>query len=728
MDEPAIAKRCGTARRSQAGARMKASGDFLFEVGCEEIPARLIPKASAELQQILEKYFSTTGILIDPLESFGAPRRLTAISRAVLLRQPDQEKEILGPPKSVAFDNVGAPTRAAESFAEKQGIAVGKLRIVQTPRGEYLAAKQIIRGREAREILAEILPQALRELSFPRSMYWTGKAGARFVRPVRWLVALLGGKVVPVEFGGVRAGNASKGHRFLSRAPIRLIGPQDYFAKLRRNFVLADPVARRKKIVQEIRALTAQKKWRVRPDEGLTELVTYLNEYPTVIAGDFAAEFLELPSEILITVMRDHQKYFAVENSAGELQPHFLAAINLDRDRAGLVRAGHERVLRARLADARFFWEMDQKIRLGDYLAKLAHITFESRLGSYRDKTERIQDLARWVAGSWFDSGVHGSDVGAANRAAELAKCDLATEMVREFTELQGIVGGLYAQAQGEEQEVAWAVYDHYKPAVAEDSIPRNKTGCAVSVADKLDTLVACFAVGIVPTGSSDPFGLRRAASGIVQIILELEIAFSLSAAISAASKGLAEHKPKISVSPDAEARVLEFILDRAKYWLREKQGLAYDEVNAAMAAGADDLVDVRKRVLALRAIRRTKNFEPLAIAFKRIHNILEKAGGDGSRAKAAAPELFKEVAEKNLYHAAETARAEVTEHKRAGRYREALEAIAELRPAVDRFFDEVLVMAEDEATRKNRLGLLAMLRKEFSTIADFSLMVPETK
>jgi glycyl-tRNA synthetase beta chain len=707
---------------------MKGSGEFLFEVGCEEIPARLIPKACGELKQILEKYFSAAGLIVDPLEAFGAPRRLTVISKAVLLRQADQEKEYLGPPKSVAFDNVGAPTRAAVSFAEKQGIPLARLQVVQTPRGEYLAAKQIIRGREAREILAEILPQALRELSFPRSMYWTGKAGARFIRPVRWVVALIGGKVVPVEFGGVRANNTSRGHRFLSRAPIRLRGPQDYFAKLRRNFVLADPVARRRKITQEIRALTAKKKWRVHADESLSELVTHLNEYPTVIAGDFAPEFLELPSEILITVMRDHQKYFAVENADGELQPHFLAVINLDRDRAGLVRAGHERVLRARLADARFFWEMDQKIRLGDYLGKLAHITYESRLGSYRDKAERIQQLARWVAGSWFDAGVHGADVGAATRAAELAKCDLATEMVREFTELQGIVGGLYARAQGEEEDVAAAIYDHYKPAGADDAIPRNKTGCAVSIADKLDSLVACFAVGIVPTGSSDPFGLRRAASGIVQIILELEIAFSLSAAISAAAKGLAEHKPKIAVSGEEEGRVLEFILDRAKYWLREKQGFAYDEVNAAMAAGADDLVDVRKRVMALRAIRHTRNFEPLAIAFKRIHNILEKAGKDGGAAKAASPELFKEAAERNLYHAAETARAQVAEHKRAGRYREALEAIAELRPTVDKFFDEVLVMAEDEATRRNRLGLLAMLRKEFSTIADFSLMVPETK
>lgn len=703
-----------------------ATGDFLFEVGCEEIPARLIPKACSELQQILEKYFSASGLLVGPLQTFGAPRRLAVMSDAIRLRQVNQEKEILGPPKSIAFDSVGAPTRAAVSFSEKQGIPLQKLKVVTTPRGEFLAAKQIIVGRSAKEIFGEILPQALRELSFPRSMYWTGRDGARFIRPVRWIVALLDGAIVPVGFGGASGTDRSQGHRFLSKGAVRIGGAKDYTHTLRKAFVLADPRDRRRKIEQELRGIAAKKKWRVHEDAGLLELVTNLNEYPTVISGDFAAEFLELPAEILITVMRDHQKYFAVENAHGEIEPHFLAVINLDKDAAGLVRAGHERVLRARLADARFFWEADQKSKLASYGERLAHITYESRLGSYGDKTARIRDLSRWIAGNWFDSGLRGADVAAADRAAELAKCDLATEMVREFTELQGVVGGLYARAQREEEDVAWAIYDHYKPAGTEDSIPRNMTGCALSIADKLDSLVACFAVGIIPTGSSDPFALRRAASGIVQIILELKTPLSLSAAISAAAKGLVVHKPKITLAPESESAVLDFILDRAKYLLREKQGFAYDEVNAAMAAGADDLVDVRNRIVALQAIRRTRNFEPLAIAFKRIHKILDKAGKDGAGAKTAAPELFKEVAERNLYHAAEAARSQVAERKRAGQYREALEAIAELRPVVDRFFDEVLVMAEDEAVRKNRLGLLAMLRKEFSTIADFSLMVPD--
>lgn len=707
---------------------MKERGEFLFEIGCEEIPAGLIPKACIELQQILEKYFIANGILIGAIRTWGAPRRLGASSDAVLLRQPDQEKEILGPPKSVAFDNVGQPTRAAESFSEKQSIPLAKLYLAQTPRGEYLAAKQIIYGRHAKDILAEILPQAMRELSFPRSMYWTGKKGARFTRPVRWIVALLAGQVVKVEYEGIVAGDTTEGHRFLGKSKIRVTGKKDYEAKLRRNFVIAEPAERRKKIEKEIRALTTKKKWRTHEDAGLLDLVVYLNEYPSVIAGGFDPAYLDIPSEILITVMRDHQKYFAVEGRDGELEPQFLAVINLDKDRAGLVRAGHERVLRARLADAQFFWESDQKRRLGDYLEKLAHVTFESRLGSYRDKTDRVRDLARWISGQWFDSGIHGADVSAADRAAELAKCDLATGMVREFTELQGIVGGLYARAQAEQEEVSWAIYDQYKPVGVEDSVPRNLTGCAVSLADKLDSLVACFAVGIIPSGSSDAFALRRAASGVVQILLERKLPFSLSAAISASSKGLAAHKPGITVAPELEKKVLEFIGERAKYLLREKQGFAYDEVNAAMAASSDDLLDVRSRIVALESIRHSKNFAPLAIAFKRIRKIVEKAGPGGGEGGLVKTELFREEAEKQLHREALVLADRAAAHKRAGRYKEALESISELRPTVDRFFDDVMVMDEDAAVRKNRLALLAGLLREFSTIADFSEMVAEEK
>ncbi len=701
-----------------------ATSDFLFEIGCEELPAGMIAKASSELKAILEKYFSTSGLLDSSgsIETFGGPRRLAAIVRHVRLRQEDIVREVTGPPKSVAYDNVGEPTRAAMSFAEKQGIPVSKLATVNTPKGEYVCATQVIEGRPAAKILAGALPQAIQEISWPRSMYWTGAHGPRFIRPIRWIVALLNGKVVPFSFAGVSSGNRTDGHRFLGKRNIVLSGPNDYESKLKKNFVICRPEERRKKIEAEVRALSGRKNLHAHEDQALLELVTYLNEYPTAIVGNFESRYLALPEEILITVMRDHQKYFGLESRNGELAPNFLAVINLNKDSKGLVRAGHERVLRARFADAQFFWETDQKCRLADYLPKLEHVTYERRLGSYHDKVERMRAIARWIAEQWFSSGITGGDVAGSDRAAELAKCDLVTEMVKEFTELQGIVGGLYARAQGEPEEIATAVYDHYQPLGLDDPIPRNLTGCAVALADKLDSLFACFAVGAAPTGSSDPFALRRAALGIVKIILERKISLPISAAISAAAKALREHAPKITAPEAVEKQVLDFLLERTKFILRERRGFAYDEINAAFAAGADDLVDAAERVEALKAIRNTKNFAPLAASFKRIRNILEKSAVAGDKNQAAVNQaLLRDPAEQQLNLVAHKVGVEATRRKKAGKYREALEKISELRPAVDFFFDKVLVMAEEEDVRRNRLALLGNLLKEFSTIADFS-------
>jgi len=708
-------------------AHVKPTGDFLFEIGCEEIPAGMILKASQELKALLQKYFLANGLLEeklaqDSIETFGAPRRLAAIARGVRLRQEDVTREVTGPPKSVAYDAVGEPTRAAMSFAEKQGIPVSKLTIVNTPRGEYLAAKQIVIGRPAAKILEETLPQVIQEISWPRSMYWTGAQGPRFIRPIRWIVALLDGKIVPFSFAAVHAGSHTDGHRFLGKKHILVQGPTDYESKLKKNFVLCRPNARHRKIEAEMRTLTTRKGLRAHEDAALLESVTYLNEYPSVIIGDFDPGYLALPDEILITVMRDHQKYFALEAKNGDLAPHFLAVINLPKDPKGLVRAGHERVLRARFADAQFFWETDQKIKLADYLPKLAAVTYESRLGSYGNKVERMRALSRWLAEQWFSGGVSQADVAGSDRAAELAKCDLVTGMVGEFPELQGIVGGLYARAQGEPEEIAWAVYDHYKPAGLDDPLPRNLTGCAVALADKLDSLVACFAVGAVPTGSSDPFALRRAALGIVKIILEKKLPLSISAAISAAAKALREQTPKIEASEVVQKQVLDFLLDRARHILRERRGFAADEVNAAFAAGADDLVDATDRVAAVKAIRDTKNFVPLAASFKRIRNILAKSAVGADKAQLAVQsDLLWEPAERELHAAAQRIGEEATRKKKARKYREALEVISELRPAVDMFFDKVLVMVEDQNVRRNRLALLGSLLKEFSTIADFS-------
>jgi glycyl-tRNA synthetase beta chain len=709
---------------------MKLTSDFLIEIGCEEIPAGMLPGAIRELQAILEKYLRAYNLLQDsPVETYGAPRRLAGICASILVKQPDEIEEITGPPKSVSFDSAGKPTRAAESFAQKVGLPIAKLSIVMTPKGEYLAAKQVIRGRGAKEILEEILPRAVAEIPWPRTMYWTGISGLHFIRPIRWMVALLGGKVLRITLGDAVAGKFSGGHRFLGKSKVPISGAKDYVQKLRTNFVLVRPEERRKKIEVELKRLASGKGFRIHEDASLLDQVTYLNEFPTAIMGGFDASYLELPDEILITVMRDHQKYFALERKDGSLAPHFLAIINLDKDRAGFIRSGHERVLRARFADARFFWQTDHKCRLADYLPKLGAVTYQAKLGSYGDKVERMRSLSRWLAEQWFASGIPQASVAAVDRAAELSKCDLVTDMVRELTELQGIVGGLYAKSQGEPEEVAWAVYDQYKPTGLDDPIPRNMTGQALALSDKLDSLVGCFAVGLVPSGSSDPFALRRAAMGIVKILVETKLPVSLSLAVSRSARTFLDSPQKITVSPQVEKQVLDFILDRARFFLKERGGLAYDEINAALAAGSDNLVDAVRRMEAIKAIRKTKNFEPLAVSFKRIRKILEKAGPEAAwKLPAVRLELFAEDAERQLYaRALEVAKA-AEQHKRQGRYREALQNIAGLRPEVDRFFDDVMVMAEDEQIRKNRLTLLSGLLSEFSKIADFSEIVTAEK
>jgi glycyl-tRNA synthetase beta chain len=704
--------------------------EFVLEVGCEEIPAGMIPTAAADLKVILNKYLGSENLLDGAsVEAFGAARRLVATCSALRLRQDDVTREVMGPPKSVTFDAEGKPTRAAESFASKQGLAVSDLYSVSTPRGEYMAAKQTIVGRAAVERLREILPRAIAEIPWPKTMYWTGASGLRFIRPIRWAVALLGKETIRFDLADISSGSATTGHRFLGKPHIPVSGVNDYVGKLRRNFVLARPEERRKKVERELARLAARKGLRVNQDQPLMEMVTYLNEYPTAIMGDFEESYLELPEEILITVMRGHQKYFALRRRDGRLAPHFLAVINLDHDRGGLIRAGHERVLRARFADARFFWQADQKCRLADYLPKLSQVTFQVKLGSYGEKVERVRALARWLAEQWFARGIHEASVADADRAAELAKCDLVTDMVREFSELQGIVGGLYAKAQEEPEDVANAVYDHYRPVGLDDPIPRNLTGCMVALADKMDTLVGCFGVGLTPTGSSDPFALRRAALGVVKIVLERKLPLSLAEVIAAAARRLTAYPPKLHITVEAERQVMDFLLDRARFILRERDGFAYDEINAALVAASDDLVDAVERISAVRAIRKTKNFEPLAVSFKRIRNILEKAGPPEKwTLTAVRPELFQIDAESKLHSASRRVASEAEKHRRAGKYREALQRIATLRPEVDEFFDSVMVMAEQEELRRNRLTLLAELLKEFSTIADFSELTPAAK
>jgi len=519
-------------------------------------------------------------------------------------------------------------------------------------------------------------------------MYWAGKNGPSFIRPIRWIVALLGDDVVPFEIAGVKSGRTSAGHRVLGKSRFA-VTVDDYETQLHNNGVIFDASKRTAKIESDMAALGV----RVKPDEALLKTLVFLTEYPTAILGSFDPEFLRLPREVLVTVMRHHQRYFSVEDETKNLAPKFVAVINTDGDPDGLIRRGNERVLRARFNDARFFWETDQKKKLVDRVPDLAHVTFQANLGSYLEKTERMVALVKEL---------HGDH--AAIRAAQLSKCDLTTELVKEFTELQGVVGGLYAREQGEPEEVWQAIYDHYKPVSREDSIPRNPAGELVALADKLDTLRGCFSIGLIPTGSRDPFALRRAAQGVVKILVEGELRLPVRKLLG------------------GDAKLEEFVLDRVRHYFKDIRGFKYDEVNAVLTSGWDDLVDVEERLVAIQAVRPTENFEPLAASFKRIQNILRQAqfAGDGGQIDAA---LLEPGPESDLYNAFQNVRGVVANQA----HRPALESIATLRSKVDLFFDKVLVNAPDAKIRQNRLTLLHTLLTEFSTIADFSEIVTKT-
>ena len=655
--------------------------DFLLEIGCEEIPARMIDAASQELRERVGALLSRERLVASGVTSLETPRRLAVIAADIPAAQADLTEQVTGPSASVAYKD-GQPTAAAHAFAKKAGIDVSQLEKITTAKGEYLAAKVTKKGLSAAEVLAENLPKELSSIYWPKNMYWR-KPSERFVRPVRWLVAMLDGETIPLEFDGIRAGKTSRGHRILAHGDVTIARAGSAYVDALRSAKVLGRSEREQQIRKALDAATRTipgARWR--EDKSLLDTVVNLTEFPSVILGGFDPQFLALPEEVLVTVMRDHQKYFAVEDAGGKLLPHFLAVLNTDGDPQGLIRHGNERVLRARFNDARFFWETDRKKTLEQRKAGLAHVTFQAKLGSYLDKTERMVALARQLGGD--------AD---ALRAAELAKCDLTTELVKEFTELQGVVGGLYARADGEPEAVWQAIYDHYKPVSMEDSIPRSPAGRMVALADKLDTLRGCFGVGLVPTGSRDPFALRRAAQGVVKILVEGRIEIPLLDAIG------------------GDEALRAFFEDRVKFYFKDARGFRYDEVNAAMARGWSNLVDLESRLERLQSLRLTPDFEPLAAGFKRIRNILEQAKFSG--VGTVDESLLEPGPEKDLYD----------EYRRiAGQPIESV--ISRLRPKVDLFFDKVLVNAPDARIRLNRLMLVNALFREFSTMADFSEIV----
>jgi glycyl-tRNA synthetase beta chain len=717
-------------KASEQVASKPATLPLLLEVGCEEIPARFLRDAEKGLGDRIIAALTEARLIVAKgkkaaAETYSTPRRLVVYVPKVLSEQPEKIEELTGPPVKVAVDANGNYTRAAESFAQKSGASVADLYRIETPKGEYLALKKTTPGRSAPSILAEILPAAILGLAFPKSMYWTRKSDPRFVRPIRWVVALLGaGKsaiTVDFEILGVRSGNYSYGHRALGSKPLTVTGFSNYVRKLAQAQVEIDYKQRMKRVVEQSPLVLTGLEGFIVQDPWLVDWIANATEWPRPMLGSFDARFLHLPREILITVMRDHQRYFAVEDSHGALRPNFVAALNMESDPKGLIRQGHERVLTARFRDAEFFWAADQKRPLRDRTELLEKVTYQARLGSYADKVRRMRSIAENLCASLEASGrLTPEQKSHVLRAVELCKCDLTAQMVQEFTELQGIVGGLYAKAQGEPEEVATAIYDHYLPAGAEGNSPRTLSGSLVSLADKIDSVVAGFAAGYEPTGSSDPFALRRQANGVIKVTLENAFAIDLRQSIHDAAEVLKIEwrKPRVEV----EAKVLEFFSERLRFFFETVRGFRYDTVRAVVAAGFERPADALARAEAMEGLRGGEDFEALSAAAKRIRNILAKSATAADlQAGEDDAALLAEVQEKDLFEDYRAVAADVERLRAAGNYREALERISTLRPPVDRFFDKVLVMAEDPAVRQNRLRLLQHLDALFSTIAHFA-------
>ena len=712
--------------------------DFLLEIGCEEIPARMIDAGSQELRERVGKLLERERLMpSDSVVPFDTPRRLAILAPGIPAAQPDVTEQVTGPSVAVAYKD-GQPTPAAQAFAKKAGIDVSKLEKTSTPKGEYLSARITRKGRGAGEILAELLPKEINSIYWPKNMYWQ-KSSERFVRPVRWIVAMLDGEVIPLEFDGIRAGNMSRGHRILADRSVTISRAGTAYIKALSDAKVLNRTEREKQIRKALDAATRSipgARWR--EDKELLDTVVNLTEFPSVILGNFDPQFLELPEEVLVTVMRDHQKYFAVEDANGKLAPHFLTVLNTDGDHDGTIRHGNERVLRARFNDARFFWQTDQKTSLRDRLELLKHVTFQKDLGSYYEKTIRTQRLASSLSEIARQGGVS-LRPGIVHKAACLSKTDLTTELVKEFTELQGIVGGLYARVQvldehlGDDvrQGVSVAIYDHYKPESMDDSVPRTIEGAILAIADKADSIAGMFALGLIPSGSKDPFGLRRQANGIVKTIAEHKLPFGLRALMKDARvryRG-SEAEKKFAAGAAFEEATRSFFRERLEFYLRDAKGFAYDVVNAVLAADADDVVDALARAEAVAKVRPSPDFESISIAFKRMKNILRQAGEAGREVGSGInPSILKEDAEKRLAAQVPVTAERVRALKAERKYADALLEIAKLRPAVDLFFDKVMVMVDDPAVRANRLALLQTLVNEFSTIADFSEIVTEGK
>jgi glycyl-tRNA synthetase beta chain len=703
------------------------AAELLLEIGVEELPYQFIAPALGALRDGAARLLAEVRLSSGRISTFGTPRRLGLRVEELALHQTAVNKEVMGPSKSVAYDPQGQPTKAAIGFAAGQGVPVGRLELRPTPKGEYVFAVKADAGQPAKAVLVEVLPRLIGELSFPKAMKWN-EAGVRFARPLRWLVALFNGTILPIQAAGITAGNKTYGHRVLGKGgaiPVR--NYESYRKALERAGVLVDPERRRQVIDEQLARLCAQGGVTLNSDESLLDQAVFTTEWPCAVLGSFKREYLSVPSEILITSMKEHQGFFSVRQSkTGALAPHFLAVANNQPKDMSVIRAGNERVLAARLADAKFFFDEDRKTRLEERVKKLSGVTFHQKLGTMGQKEERLVQLVSVLA-SAVGWGAENHDLlNTCRRAAHLAKADLLTGIVGEFPELQGIMGGEYAKHDAEPEAVSQAIREQYLPKALEGELPQSLPGLLLSLADRLDTIAAFFHVGIIPTGSEDPFALRRHATAIVRIVVDRELRLDLGQSIEHARRLLVGGGIKGTADSEQHGfqRIVDFLFERLRHYGRTVQALRDDVMDAVLRAsgtGPVDLVALLAKMKAMQAVTAKPDFDPLIVGFKRASRIIEKERWER---QPVDPARFSDPAEEELHRRVAAAREDVRRDMAEGRYDRALETLVGLKPAIDAFFTNVMVNAEDAALRSNRLSLLKEVNECFTSFADFSRIV----
>lgn len=688
--------------------------DYLLEIGTEEIPAKFMENALVQLEELGSQKLERQRIKYKSIRTMGTPRRLALLIEGLAEREEDLLLKVRGPAKKAAFDATGQPTKAALGFARSQGVAVESLEVKAVGNGEYLFAVKEEKGRPTVEVLAVIIPEIINEISFPKPMRW-GVEEMRFARPIRWLVSLYDQQIIPIEIVGLQADRISRGHRFLGQQQIVIENPLTYQAQLKDNFVLVDQKVRKEECWRQIKAEADSIQAKVEEDAELLEEVVYLLEWPTALLGSFSNEYLKLPEEVIITPMREHQRYFPVRNREGQLLNRFITVRNGNSEHLNIVRVGNEKVLKARLADARFFWEEDLKTRLEEYLPRLQKIIFQESLGTVAQKTVRVVNTVSQLAEKLH---LDGTTTQYACRAAKLAKADLVTNMVGEFPELQGIMGRYYALHSAEKEEVAQAIVEHYQPRFAGDVLPASLAGALVSIADKMDTLVGCFAIGIEPTGSQDPYALRRQALGISLILLEHRLDLNLKDLIKISLDNYQGIVSPTQLGEETVAKVREFFQARIKNILSEK-GHKYDIIDAVLAVEDGDILTTLKKADALSKMKEEDSFKELLTAFTRAYNLSKKKiSGE------IEPAYFEDDAERVLYAALLKTSEKIQPFLTQRDFLMVITELSMLTGYVNEFFTAVMVMSENENVRINRLGILNMLVDITLNVGDLSKIV----